>query len=232
MCVLSEMRRPKRARGPKCDSSGYELPDRRAAAGFERKCDPRELAPTKRACRHLGRCMDGVSVRARHGRGHRHRDRNFWRTCVVRRERSNCCSIAFQRRAATSRVARGLHDRRCRARSRCAARNEQSRGFRTIPGAWTHARRGVSCGDASRIGMSARSCTRSPFSTAIARTSLLATMNPSRSNATEQHWRVVRAIVLARDNGRCKECGERCAKGEADVHHLVPAFAHHSWKSY
>src|SRR5688500_15492942 len=47
-------------------------------------------------------------------------------------------------------------------------------------------------------------------------------MSPSRSDATEQHWRDVRAIVLARDNRRCQGCGELCAKGEADVHHLIP----------
>ena len=50
-------------------------------------------------------------------------------------------------------------------------------------------------------------------------------MSPSPPDATEQHWREVRAIVLARDNRRCKECGELCAEGEADVHHLVPRAA-------
>ncbi len=40
-----------------------------------------------------------------------------------------------------------------------------------------------------------------------------------------QHWREVREIVLARDNRRCTECGEVCAEGEADVHHLVPRAA-------
>jgi len=35
----------------------------------------------------------------------------------------------------------------------------------------------------------------------------------------------VRAVVLARDNRRCKQCGELCAEGEADVHHLVPRAA-------
>lgn len=42
------------------------------------------------------------------------------------------------------------------------------------------------------------------------------------SAARAQNWRDVRAIVLARDGGRCKECGEFCSAGEADVHHLVP----------
>ncbi len=36
------------------------------------------------------------------------------------------------------------------------------------------------------------------------------------------HWRSVRAVVLARDARRCQECGDLCAHGEADVHHLVP----------
>src|SRR5689334_886424 len=49
-------------------------------------------------------------------------------------------------------------------------------------------------------------------------------MSPSRSAAI-QHWRAVRAVVLARDNRRCKECGELCPAGEADVHHLVPRAA-------
>ena len=50
-------------------------------------------------------------------------------------------------------------------------------------------------------------------------------MSPLRSDAAEEHWRQVRAIVLARDNRRCKGCGELCAAGEADVHHLVPRAA-------
>ena len=50
-------------------------------------------------------------------------------------------------------------------------------------------------------------------------------MSPSGSDANEQHWREVRAIVLARDNRRCKGCGELCPQGEADVHHLVPRAA-------
>ena len=50
-------------------------------------------------------------------------------------------------------------------------------------------------------------------------------MSPSRTDATEQHWREVRAIVLARDERRCKGCGELCPDGEADVHHLVPRAA-------
>lgn len=31
--------------------------------------------------------------------------------------------------------------------------------------------------------------------------------------------------MLARDNRRCQQCGEPCAEGEADVHHLVPRAA-------
>jgi ATP-dependent DNA helicase RecQ len=50
-------------------------------------------------------------------------------------------------------------------------------------------------------------------------------MSPSRTDATERHWREVRAIVLARDKRRCKGCGELCPDGEADVHHLVPRAA-------
>lgn len=50
-------------------------------------------------------------------------------------------------------------------------------------------------------------------------------MSPSRTDATERHWREVRAIVLARDERRCKGCGELCPDGEADVHHLVPRAA-------
>lgn len=52
-----------------------------------------------------------------------------------------------------------------------------------------------------------------------------ASVRLSPSGATEEHWREIRAIVLARDNGRCKECGELCAQGEADIHHLVPRAA-------
>lgn len=50
-------------------------------------------------------------------------------------------------------------------------------------------------------------------------------MSPSRTDATERHWREVRAVVLARDKRRCKGCGELCPEGEADVHHLVPRAA-------
>jgi ATP-dependent DNA helicase RecQ len=39
------------------------------------------------------------------------------------------------------------------------------------------------------------------------------------------HWHSVRAVVLARDARRCQECGDLCADGEADVHHLVPRAA-------
>jgi ATP-dependent DNA helicase RecQ len=52
-----------------------------------------------------------------------------------------------------------------------------------------------------------------------------ARMSSTRTAAIEQRWREVRAIVLARDEGRCKGCGELCPAGEADVHHLVPRAA-------
>ncbi len=41
----------------------------------------------------------------------------------------------------------------------------------------------------------------------------------------DQRWREVRNVVLARDEYRCRECGDVCARGEADVHHLVPRAA-------
>jgi ATP-dependent DNA helicase RecQ len=50
-------------------------------------------------------------------------------------------------------------------------------------------------------------------------------MSPAPSDTTDQHWREVRAVVLARGSNRCQECGELCSKGEADVHHLVPRAA-------
>ena len=50
-------------------------------------------------------------------------------------------------------------------------------------------------------------------------------MSPSRSDESAQHWREVRAIVLARDARCCRECGELCSAGEADVHHLIPRAA-------
>src|SRR5688572_21049859 len=50
-------------------------------------------------------------------------------------------------------------------------------------------------------------------------------MSSTRTDAIERRWREVRAIVLARDEGRCKGCGELCPAGEADVHHLVPRAA-------
>src|SRR5438132_1281747 len=45
------------------------------------------------------------------------------------------------------------------------------------------------------------------------------------SSARLEHWRSVRAVVLARDSHRCRECGEQCSRGEADVHHLIPRAA-------
>jgi ATP-dependent DNA helicase RecQ len=45
---------------------------------------------------------------------------------------------------------------------------------------------------------------------------------PPSAPAELEQWRAVRAIVLARDSHRCKACGEACAEGEADVHHLIP----------
>ncbi|MBC8087290.1 MAG: RecQ family ATP-dependent DNA helicase [Phycisphaerae bacterium] len=48
--------------------------------------------------------------------------------------------------------------------------------------------------------------------------------NPIKTEIKKRNlkWREVRAIVLDRDNRRCTECGEHCANGDADVHHLVP----------
>lgn len=50
-------------------------------------------------------------------------------------------------------------------------------------------------------------------------------MPGSTSLEQDQHWRDVRKVVLDRDAHRCKECGDACARGEADVHHLVPRAA-------
>ncbi len=53
-------------------------------------------------------------------------------------------------------------------------------------------------------------------------------MSSESSTATGSHvqeWREVRAIVLARDNGHCRDCGNPCRRGEADVHHLIPRAA-------
>ncbi len=38
-------------------------------------------------------------------------------------------------------------------------------------------------------------------------------------------WRAVRDIVLRRDAHTCRDCGEPCSRGEADVHHLIPRAA-------
>lgn len=38
-------------------------------------------------------------------------------------------------------------------------------------------------------------------------------------------WRAVRDIVLRRDARTCRDCGEPCSQGEADVHHLIPRAA-------
>ena len=40
-----------------------------------------------------------------------------------------------------------------------------------------------------------------------------------------EHWRAVRAVVLARDSNACRACGDPCSQGEADVHHLIPRVA-------
>ena len=42
---------------------------------------------------------------------------------------------------------------------------------------------------------------------------------------TQLEWRAVRAVVLARDAHQCRACGEKCSRGEADVHHLIPRAA-------
>lgn len=41
----------------------------------------------------------------------------------------------------------------------------------------------------------------------------------------DRRWREVRNIVLARDGHACRSCGNVCAQGEADVHHLIPRAA-------
>ncbi|MBK6782139.1 MAG: DEAD/DEAH box helicase [Gemmatimonadetes bacterium] len=45
------------------------------------------------------------------------------------------------------------------------------------------------------------------------------------SQADLARWRAIRAIVLARDGHTCRDCGEKCSQGEADVHHLIPRAA-------
>jgi ATP-dependent DNA helicase RecQ len=47
-------------------------------------------------------------------------------------------------------------------------------------------------------------------------------MSLAPTDSAVERWREVRAIVLARDDSRCQECGEQTRQGEADVHHLVP----------
>jgi ATP-dependent DNA helicase RecQ len=54
--------------------------------------------------------------------------------------------------------------------------------------------------------------------------SVTATSRPSAQGELEK-WRAVRAIVLERDSHVCRDCGEKCSKGEADVHHLIPRAA-------
>ena len=50
-------------------------------------------------------------------------------------------------------------------------------------------------------------------------------MSPSSAQAQLDQWRAVRAVVLARDAHACRDCGEACSQGEADVHHLIPRAA-------
>jgi ATP-dependent DNA helicase RecQ len=59
------------------------------------------------------------------------------------------------------------------------------------------------------------------------RASAVASLEHLSSNAGAQleRWRAVRAIVLARDSHTCRDCGEKCSGGEADVHHLIPRAA-------
>lgn len=45
------------------------------------------------------------------------------------------------------------------------------------------------------------------------------------SQAELARWRAVRDIVLRRDAHTCRDCGEPCSRGEADVHHLIPRAA-------
>lgn len=45
------------------------------------------------------------------------------------------------------------------------------------------------------------------------------------AQAQLEQWRAVRAVVLARDSHLCRGCGEKCSRGEADVHHLIPRAA-------
>jgi RecQ family ATP-dependent DNA helicase len=43
-----------------------------------------------------------------------------------------------------------------------------------------------------------------------------------RTVEEERVWQEVRRVVIARDEGRCVECGIVPPSGEADVHHLIP----------
>src|ERR1039457_3991565 len=45
---------------------------------------------------------------------------------------------------------------------------------------------------------------------------------PDIAVTQEFRWQEVRTVVLNRDNHRCVACGTTCARGEADVHHLMP----------
>lgn len=46
-------------------------------------------------------------------------------------------------------------------------------------------------------------------------------MSRARTAEQEAAWQLVRREVLARDRGRCRDCGEPAALSELDVHHLV-----------
>ena len=44
-------------------------------------------------------------------------------------------------------------------------------------------------------------------------------------HAQSPNWTKARESVLLRDNHQCVECGVRCGRAEADVHHLLPRSA-------